>query len=336
MGGLAEIVAAVRLTDTQLQVGTPDPGGAPLLLDRPIAAARARRQLTAHLYARFYARDPGLLADEGPDRQVRLGLCAADPGFLRALRAANPGRGYWSGGWTVTRVAAGVSVERDGLTLVVDPVRHLPPDRRQVGVGDRVAIRFPKDSTMGAPGFYAAFADRGPVRPGTSMTRVYLNLRPEAAVAVTGALLRALGELDLPFSYKVRNDPREFRRRDTAVVYVARADLDVVLPRIVAVAGAAPEAFEDPVPMFTRRVRPGVATADNPEGPAGVESSFGEHRCATIADALIALAESGPDPGAGPWEWLAAVRSHLDTRGLDPDRLHLATREAPDHRLPEG
>lgn len=321
---LAALAAAVGTGDEGLVLRPSASAGAPLRLPTPASS------IARFLYAHYYAGDPALVAADAPDHFRLFGLRVSDPAFLDALRHANPGTGYLQPGWTVLGPATGREwlVRREGLTLTVDADRHLGAEPVYPSVGDVVAVRFPKDSALGSPGFYVAFSDAGPAR-GAGSTRVYLDVRAECAIEVTAELLRRLLPHSLPYTYKIVSDPERYGRRDAAVLYVGRHDLSRVLPQVLALHAEQPSAFVDAVPAFTRAVRPGIALADNPAGAAGDNLSFGEHRCALVAAAIArtALDAMGVDQAS----LLAEMRQELWNAGLDPDRPYLASRGADDY-----
>src|SRR5690606_2977452 len=116
-------------------------------------------------------------------------------------------------------------------------------------------------------------SDAGPAGA-ANLARVYFNLHPEHAVAVTRGILSRLLPLAIPYTYKIVSDPAGYRRRDTAVLYVARADLAAVMPQVLAAHDEQPAAFRPCVPSFTRCIRDGIAIADDPPAVSGVEVSF--------------------------------------------------------------
>ena len=282
-----------------------------------VPEARAVSTLSRELYARYYLRHAiGGVARITPDVADRRPVFAReDPAYGRRIRAVVGGRFRWEAGWrAIGRAAAGSDVE---FTLVQrgDVVLYATDDELRA-TPDGVAVRFPAEHPHASPGFFAISGTSGPHPADGPVVRVYLHLRPDPAPPVFGALASDLDGAGLRYSAKLLNDPAAFPRPDSAVLYVARADLPAAASAVLARRVATPDAFGDSEPAFTARLAPGIGLADEPVGSRQV--SFGQHRCAVLARALLA---AGPAADAG--ERLLSIVDHLAADGLDPQRLHL-------------
>lgn len=262
------------------------------------------------LYQRYYHHHATPHLARGPVDAVdrRPASARGDTQFCRRLTGELGQRYYWENGWRVVERSASGSavVERADLRL------HVTAEELADGDGGPL-VRFPADRPWASTGYHVVTGTSGPVQRADVLARVYLHLLPSTAPEVFARLVAALDGEGLPFTAKVLNDPLTFGRPDSAVVYVAREFVPVAV-RAAAERGRASSSFGAPVPAFTRTVLPGVAVADDP-GPG---TSFGQHRCCTIA---AGIAAAGPD--AGPAGRLAAVVAALAGEGLDVSALHL-------------
>ncbi|WP_433514694.1 T3SS effector HopA1 family protein [Nonomuraea sp. CA-143628] len=267
-------------------------------------------RLAGQLYGDFYRRGRA-----EPPRWSAQGSSASRSGFAAALSAANCGQGYLDDGWQVRGIdERGVMVVKNGLELTV----HATELAGVPVVGERAAMRLPKELFEISPGFYLARADR-PMDTGPSgrVVRLYWNLRADGAVPFVGAATRLLNSAGAAFQLKVLNDPGAFSRCDAGVVYLARDDYpelaDLMLTLHAEIGG-----FLSPrTPVFTAELAPGLGFAEDP----GTGESFGEHRCRLLAEALVRSHESGWTDDAAR---LAAVEERFARAGIDLDAPHLS------------
>lgn len=76
--------------------------------------------------------------------------------------------------------------------------------------------------------------------------------------------------------------------------------------------------FRPETPLFTKRLAPGLGLAEEPEIDP---KDFGLNRCQVIADALLAVWETGDDsPGA---RWMGILEQHFTQHGIDLQRPYL-------------
>lgn len=294
----------------------------------PDAEGSAAVQWVSHvLYHRYYhrheTRDAGADPFARPDADARRPLAAVeDPARGRALREALAGRHVWEPGWSVIDGEPDDDgpreVERDGLVLYA-----MPEELRRDA--DGWSVRFPAQRPFASVGYFAVtgIADVPAGRDG--LVRCYLNLAAEHACAVFAELVRDLDRRAIPFSAKVANNDRGFDRPDSAVLYVEHRYLAGALAVVHSLHTRHRDAFDDDVPAFTRQVAPGVGLADEPSQALG-PVSFGQHRCALIAEALVSAG-----PAASADQRFDRMLSSIADAGLDPARLHLdATQLAAD------
>jgi hypothetical protein len=288
----------------------------------PAALVTALRD---ELYRRLYIRAPDPVSrppTDGPNRA----------GFLAALSSANAGRGTWEHGWTVHRLEddGRVVVVRDGLLFWADP-----SNLRAVGgwlvPGAPCQARVGKEVRHLVPGFYLALGDAdGDFAPGRTadvLVRLYWNLSAEAAAPFLASATGLLNAAGLPFQIKVLRDPAAYLRADAGVVYLRRRDFPQAAYILSCVHISISPGLKVDVPFFTKQLADGLGVAEDPTDG----SSFGEHRCRLVAEALWCSFTSGMTDRGARVELLAET---FRRAGLDPRRPYLQPRSTDDYSLP--
>jgi hypothetical protein len=278
------------------------------------------------LYADWYL--DGEAAD-GPAEEPPEAPGPLDLGLTDLLREAHVEARRWETGWAVDGVSSQgrVAVTRDGRRRIVARVDVLPETRPCLPPrpGDAVRVVGRRDVLDESTAFWFAYSedwDESSLPP--TLVRVYWNVRRRAAPALVAALTASLAEAETPYSLKVAVAERDGGRPDRAVLYLERDAFPAATPAIRAAHAALEDAFVPHVPRLTRLLAPGLALADDP----GTGDSFGQHRCALVADALSGDGAGGVDPE----ERVAAIVAHLAAAGLDPARPYL--RSTGDEDLP--
>jgi hypothetical protein len=250
--------------------------------------ASLQQQLYANFYTRGFASPIRWTPEETIDKSTTL--------LARELSAANCSSGYWSSGWTMESMARPRIVRSGSLRLLVPDDLFSPVDAGVPVVrGSRVRVRMPKELPNASPGFYVATSNR---EFGSSdevdIVRLYWNVSPAGAVALTRLLTRHLNDQDLSFRLKALADPAEYHRCDSLVLYLRTEDLDSawsVIERLYDVAAAELGSVS---PVFTKRLAPGLGLAEDPPG----RDSFGLHRCGVLARGLLRAHDEGRDSHA--------------------------------------
>lgn len=253
------------------------------LADIASAAADAEPgdDLTMHLYQHWYAAPSERL--DVPDDLPRP--------LHGALRAANATRATWEAGWNVERCGprGAVVVRGDGGVRMASRSEYLVLDGDGAVTSDSACTGSPvliagRRDRLDPDGGWWRTAGRAwrftTAHPG--MVRMYWNTDPVGAIDVVEQVTALLADDPRPWMLKCAADPEVYRRRDAVVLYLAR---DVVEARADELAGTAVSLAgvlrTGQVP-FTLPVAVGVGAAVDPPG----DESFGQHRCARVAEAV--------------------------------------------------
>ncbi len=248
-----------------------------------------------------------------------------DLGFYERLHESNRGQGYFDPGWRVVKQEddGTLAVIKDGLTLHLEPQRHLPPEQQSAAVGDVVAIRLPRNRVQS--GFYMAVSNANPQKPDNSdgnaqTVRIYFNLSPDGAVAVMGAITQQLNEIAIPFKFKALYNPSDYDRYDSAVLYFDKGDYEPVRRVLQVVYPENQAHFRPEVPLFTKFLAPGLALAEEPNHRFASKESFGTHRCHIVAHALLEAQEKGDD---SPEKRMESILQNFSRLGIDVEHPYL-------------
>ena len=280
-------------------------------------------QLRQDLYQHAYvAPIDGALAEPEPDPEAVDG--AAVTAMATALSAANATRERWDAGWMIRTVmpdGAVAAQKGDRVRLLMPGEFHMPGARGAMPMPEApILARVERESWTMQPGYYFAFGEElGDSEDEHCTVRVYWNVRSEGAAALVGAITSSLNRFEIPFRFKCPVHPPAFRRIDAAVLYLARRHYEIASELLAGVYGRLADRLDPDVPLFTKRLAPGLALAEDPGGG----ESFGTHRCRILAEALWEAHREGEQDDV---RRLARVRAAFSRHGIDPDRPYLGPR----------
>jgi hypothetical protein len=219
-------------------------------------------------------------------------VLGVDPKFYNRLHTSNKGEGYFDGGWQVIRQESDgtLAVSKGGLTLHIEPERHLKSAQRVATVGDVVAIRMPRNLVQN--GFYIAVSNVG-VGDNSQTVRIYFNLTPEGAIAVMESLTDQLNKINIPFTFKVLYNPADYKRYDSGVLYFDKRNYEIIRSVLETVYANNQTNFQANVPLFTKLLAPGLALAEEPNIKFTAQESFGMNRCQIVANGLLQTQHQG-------------------------------------------
>ncbi|HUJ63622.1 MAG TPA: T3SS effector HopA1 family protein [Kofleriaceae bacterium] len=265
---LAEIVAALERRSGELRVA-----GQAFACAPGERSPDACRRLAELLYQRFYCRPERGAAPNPPGSR-------AERVLIDELSQANCGQGTWQPGWQVERVEpdGSLAIHRSGDDLTL----WTRPELFDTSTG---RLRVLKELRAALPGYYLALGDVA-LDASAGLVRCYWHLTAAGAVPWMHEITTRFNAAGLAFHAKARSDPAGYTRADSGVLYLSRPRLGGAIELVREVHARIAGLLRASTPMFTRRVARGLALADDP----GEGESFGQHRCALVADALLAAA----------------------------------------------
>jgi hypothetical protein len=268
--------------------------------------------LAQELYHRFYCRPRS--------RDLVGGRLLEQRDHLAALSAANSGHGAWEAGWKVETVEKDgqIAVSRDGVKFWTSS-DGIKTNSSRLTEGVLCRVRVAKEMRFLLPGFYCAIGD-GDAESGKDeslhMFRIYWNIPHDAASKYISLITNQLNSIKVPFRTKVLSDPASYARADAGVLYIEARYLERCWGALREVYNELRDAMRPEVPMFTKRLGPGIALAQDPGGG----QSFGQSRCRLIAEALWSAHELS---ATAPIERLHVVVAFLNGNGYEIEGLYL-------------
>ena len=300
-------------------------------------------QLRSFLYGIYYngsMRES--LAPDAEEKDLPLDLenntlLGVDVEFYERLHSSNTGIGYFDPGWTVLGEESDgtLAMTKGSLRLHIERDKHLQATEQSAVKGEEVAIRMPKNRVQS--GFYMAVGNAGvhrldDAKEQSVTVRIYFNLTPEGAVDVMGSLTRRLNELEIPFSFKVLYNPKDYKRHDSGVLYFDKWDYEVVQGVLQAVYWENKLHFKSEVPLFTMQLAPGLGLAEEPDQKFATVESFGMNRCQIVANGLLEAWHQGVDSLDGR---MKAIIEQFSLLGIEWQRVHLNAKSEDIYKLLE-
>ena len=192
-------------------------------------------------------------------------------------------------------------------------------------------VRVGKELREMLQGYYAVFgdADRGQdeEHEPSDIVRFYWHLTAEGALPWIRALTGRFNAAGVAFHAKVLTDPASYVRADAGVLYVERRDVARAMDLLPDLHVCARPGLRSTTPMFTKRLAPGLAVAEDP----GDGRSFGQHRCQLIAEALVRAFEAAAVGFDSRWQ---AVVDRFADEGLSVVRPWLNMQSRDGYRWP--
>jgi len=234
--------------------------------------------LREELYASFYCQGRVVAARWGEPQPV-----ATDRRLAHALSEANRGAGAWEDGWTVEAVEGDDAIVARPRLRVRAALGDCRPTGAGIAAGAPVALRVPKELPGRSPGFFTIVGDATGEEASDAVVRVYWNVGAANAADLVRGLTTELNARDVPFRLKVLDHPLRFGRCDAAVLYLPAGRFDGVRDTLTRLASSLARALGSRTPAFTFELGRGVGLAEDDGGA----SSFGQRRCALLAEAIV-------------------------------------------------
>ena len=285
-------------------------------------------QLRSFLYGIYYSGSMRqALALDTEDNHLPLNLenntlLGIDVEFYNRIHTSNSGQGYFEPDWSILKEESDGSlvVTQGGLKLHIERDLHLRSDEQAAVVGDKVAIKMPKNRVQN--GFYVSVGNtRANLHQEKSvLVRVYFNLTPDGAVGVMGSLTQQLNEQNIPFDFKVLYNPQDYQRHDSGVLYFDKSNYEQVRRILQQIYREHQSHFKAEVPLFTLQLAPGLALAEEPDNKFAERESFGMNRCQIIANGLLEAWDRGKN---SPDEKMQCILEQFSISGIDPNRTYI-------------
>ncbi len=239
--------------------------------------------------------------------------------FYEQIQDANQGQGYFDAGWQITELSpTHRMVQKQGLTVQIDPGYHLSPGDRAAQMGEWVAIRLPKNRLENS--FYVAVSNAGV--PHGAGVAIYFNVNPTGAVTLMQHFTQALNRRQIAFTLKLLYDPTDYGRYDAVTLCLERHHYPEIVPLLKQIYQQTQSEFSPAVPLFTKPLALGLGIAEAPEAEP---HDFGLHRCQLVAKGLLAAWETGNETPEQRLSYIhqtfAQSQIHLQFPYLNPGSL---------------
>ena len=274
------------------------------------------QHLGRELYLNCYSRN-----FKGPTTDVA--STSANYGFVNELSAANSSREYLNRGWKILSLmpTGHYIAGKNGLSRILFAGEFISHSdfRGPVQEGSSISIFCPRESRTMHPGFYYVFGEAvGDQQDDSGLLRFYWNIQAEGAVSLVRLITERLNRFQLPFRFKIVNNPTDFDRSDTAILYVNQRYYRLVAELLVEVHQQVSDQLEIGTPLFTKQLAPGLGLAEEPT----TGESFGQQRCRILAEALWNIYEQRLKEDETQ---LNEIRKQLELNGINPDLPYLNT-----------
>ena len=178
------------------------------------------------------------------------------------------------------------------------------------------------------PGFYYVFGEAlGDQQDDSGLLRFYWNIRADGAVSLVRLITENLNRFQVPFRFKIVNNPNGFDRSDTAILYVAQRYYRLVAELIAEVRQKVSDQLESDTPLFSKQLFPGLGLAEEPT----TGESFGQQRCRILGEALWNIYEQNLEEDETQ---LNEIRKQLELNGINPDLPYLNAGSIGDYDFP--
>jgi hypothetical protein len=248
--------------------------------------------------------------------------------FIGALSENNSGHGTWESGWEIRDVADNgqLIVQKNGLILWIYPQQFISRDS-VVDVGRKGYIRMVKGFQQLFPGFYMALGDAPENEIPDSVTvRLYWNIKNSYSALLMKLVTSELNTAQIPFRFKILNDPRSYPRADAAVLYIAKQYFHSAKKVILRIYERIESVLEPVTPLFSKTLYPGLALAEDPNN----NESFGQHRCRIFAEAIVVAQQKN---SSSLDQVISDVRAYFRALDLNFDLPYLNPRSIDDYDL---
>lgn len=288
-----------------------------------------RVQLRNFIYSIYFTGDTEPTATNSNQNSDKGSVIEQNSDFYWQLHASNCGEGYFDPSWYVHKQESDgrLAVQKNGLTLHIEPNRHLQPKYQLAKVGDTVAIRMPRN--LVETGFYIAVGNAGRDSLDNSNRQlgtvyIYFNISPPGAIAIMSSLTEQLNSSKIGFTFKALSNPSSYPRNDSGILYFERSNYKIVRQVLQSVYAQNQSHFLTNVPLFTKLLAPGLSLAEKPEYKETTQERFGLNRCQIVADGLLDAWHNGDRTSKGR---LSAIIQRFKKHSIELERPYLNANE---------
>jgi len=241
--------------------------------------------------------------------------------LIEVLSQANTSCERWDVGWQIVQVAPSgqVLAHKNSATRSLWPGEFLTQDGpgAPLRVGAMIRIYSPRESKALQSGFYFAFGETASEpQEMYEAVRFYLNSSAESAIELMQQVTHTLNRFKIPFRFKCCTYPVLFYRLDSSVLYVTKRHYRITAELLLDIYRRLQHPLEPETPMFTRRLAPGLAFAEEP----GTGESFGMLCCRIVAEGLWSASIQGAQSIQAR---LNEVKKQFERYGIDFEQPYL-------------
>jgi hypothetical protein len=212
---------------------------------------------------------------------------ALDTEWFERLSSANLSKSRFEDGWHMQfgMPSGQVIAQRGALTRMLAPGEFVDLGGSGMALAPGTVLRLyiASESRTMQPGYYYAFGETLSDSFGEiSVVRFYWNVPFESAADLLQLISGGLNLWQVPFRFKVSGIQTIFERSDSAVLYVPRRYAQLAFELVWEAYKQIGPNLRNDVPLFTLRLAPGLAFAEDP----GTQESFGMSRCRLLAQGL--------------------------------------------------
>ena len=262
------------------------------------------------IYTRFYsANEAGHTMPAGH----REASAATDDVFIERLREANSAGEHWDHRWFVTGIGpqGSLHVAKGNYSRIAYSGEFIKEDfsQRHPQVNDRVKLLVRKEYFDEQQSFYFVFGQSMAEAEQEWLCRFYFNIAPEGAAGLVAAVGEKFNRYGIPYSLKCLSRPEYYTRTDAAVLYLEVRYFTIGMQLLRSIYGDLGRYIGDGCPLFTKKLAPGFAFAEEPYSPG---ESFGTSRCGLIARSILKVYDQGMHKA----HWPEAVATLIENEGF--------------------
>ncbi|MEM1318812.1 MAG: T3SS effector HopA1 family protein [Bacteroidota bacterium] len=277
-------------------------------------------QLAGSIYNVFYCQ--GTSGEAGLEKSSQLeNMPSKDDreAFMQTLSAANKTVDGYDYYWSVYAVDANGNsfVQKNGAYRNLTPMgfQFANQSDTKLNVGTMVHILIKKENKEVQPVFYHVYS-QALMPQEAEFIRFYFNLKGEGAAPLIEAITTAFNKYKVPFLFKCLNHPDLYNRTDSAVLYLNKAQFKIGTRLLKPILDQIAPHLKTEVPLFSRKLRPGVSFAEDP----GNGQSFGMSRCTALAQGIVNAYQKKLGDGKAR---RTEILRYLKNKGLEANRIFL-------------